>query len=239
MRLWSVWLVAGLVGCSGTDGSLFKAGAQPDSDAGPATGGAKGVGGAAPVCSPGDTRECVGPGACRGAQSCDASGWGGCDCGSGGAGSGGITGVGGLGVRETGGSGAGGSASPDAGTTGTGGHVAGMPPCAADEKECYGTCQKLWPINGCGGGCGTTCPAVPVGGQPICAPDGTCSFECLAPYVLGSDATGSPTCLAPIQCNESCGGSPCPACPATSAAPCCCRSDTGGCGCSSHGACGG
>lgn len=36
-----------------------------------------------PLCTPGETRECVGPGACRGGQSClmDGSGFSACDCG--------------------------------------------------------------------------------------------------------------------------------------------------------------
>lgn len=38
---------------------------------------------ATPTCTPGETRACVGPGACRGGQSClpDRSGFGACDCG--------------------------------------------------------------------------------------------------------------------------------------------------------------
>ncbi len=37
----------------------------------------------APACSPGQTRECVGPGACKGGQACttDGKGFGSCDCG--------------------------------------------------------------------------------------------------------------------------------------------------------------
>ncbi|GMV17831.1 MAG: hypothetical protein HS104_30350 [Polyangiaceae bacterium] len=78
---------------------------------GASTGGA-GIGGAG-TCAPGDTRVCVGPGACQGGQTCSASGeWDACDCGSGGSGSGGSGGAGGAG--GSGGTGTGGSA-PDAG----------------------------------------------------------------------------------------------------------------------------
>lgn len=79
-------------------------------------------------CSQGDTRACLGPGACNGAQSCAANGqWSACDCGgatggSGGAsggtgGSSGSAGGGGLGGTNTGG--AAGDASPDGAGGGT------------------------------------------------------------------------------------------------------------------------
>jgi len=62
-------------------------------------------GSAGTVCDPGLTRECLGPGACKGAQICQTSGmWGTCDCGStntggaaGSSGSGGAGAVGGYG----------------------------------------------------------------------------------------------------------------------------------------------
>jgi endo-1,4-beta-xylanase len=83
------------------------------------TGGATNTGSAV-ICSPGDTRLCVGPGACSGGQLCVASGtWTTCDCGSaaGGAGAGGA-GAGGQ-TFAGGATGAGGTV-PAGGTTGAG-----------------------------------------------------------------------------------------------------------------------
>lgn len=58
------------------------AGSCPQTPAAPATPATPAVAPAA-VCVPGATQECVGPGACRGAQSClpDRSGFSTCDCG--------------------------------------------------------------------------------------------------------------------------------------------------------------
>lgn len=54
-----------------------------------------GTGGVPPSsCEHGDTRVCIGPGACEGGQLCGADGWGECDCGPG-EGTGGATGTGG------------------------------------------------------------------------------------------------------------------------------------------------
>lgn len=74
------------------------------------------------ACQPGDTRQCVGPGACDGGQACDASGqWSACDCGSATAGEGGTSGS--AGSSQVGGeSGApGGSGSSLGGEGGAGG----------------------------------------------------------------------------------------------------------------------
>ena len=94
------------------------------------------VGGTAALsCQPGDTRECVGPGACRGGQQCDTHGsWGACDCGA----SGGATSTGASGGTSTvlpsnGGSATGGARSTGGttsntnfgGTAGTGGRAQG------------------------------------------------------------------------------------------------------------------
>lgn len=82
------------------------------------------------ACHKGDTRACLGPGACNGAQTClpDHSGFGACDCGAGGAPGGGTGGggAGGTGAAATGGTdagaGAGGAdASAGSGGTSTGG----------------------------------------------------------------------------------------------------------------------
>lgn len=54
------------------------------------------------ACVPGATQECVGPGACKGAQACmsDGSGWGACACGTGAGGSGGAAGGGSVKLGE-------------------------------------------------------------------------------------------------------------------------------------------
>lgn len=237
-----LWLgVLALAGCGSAEEAPFaRTGAIATATGGasgsPATGGVVGSGGQT-GCAGGDTRECLGPGACRGAQACGADGWNACDCGMG---SGGLTGAGGA--VATGGVVSSGGAPATGGVVGTGGadppdgHVPGTPPCASDEKECFGVCQKPWPATGCTEQC-SPCPAAPAGGQPICGADGRCSFECLLPYLKGPDIRGEPTCLAPIQC-DGCGGIQCDSCPATSRAPCCCRGDTGGCGCIANGSCG-
>ena len=68
------------------------------------------------ICDPGETRVCVGPGACSGGQSCDPDGksWGTCTCGGG---TGGTAGAGGSGTGGSGGT------SAAAGTAGQGGSV--------------------------------------------------------------------------------------------------------------------
>lgn len=105
--------------------------------------GSSGTGNNGPQCVAGDTQECVGPGACAGAQEClpDRSGWSECDCGSGvgnaGAGNGGSN-AGGTSAAGTsnGGTGQGGASNGGTGGslpvggaaqggTSTGGSVAG------------------------------------------------------------------------------------------------------------------
>lgn len=92
-----------------------------DGDAGTnSQNGNSGSGNTGPVCVAGDTQECVGPGACAGAQEClaDRSGWSECDCGAGvgNAGNGG-TNVGGTsaGGTSNGGNAQGGTANGGAG----------------------------------------------------------------------------------------------------------------------------
>ncbi len=75
----SVWLLGGVL-------ALAAVGCDDDDDT---------------VCTSGDTQACLGPGACEGAQICNADGtaWGACDCGSaGGSGGGGGDGGGGGGT---------------------------------------------------------------------------------------------------------------------------------------------
>lgn len=85
-------------------------------------------GGAAALCSTGETRTCVGPGACQGGQSClpDGSGFGPCDCGAATGGSGGSAGGSGgsVGIGGTGGASAGGTAGATGGSSGVGGSAA-------------------------------------------------------------------------------------------------------------------
>lgn len=85
------------------------------------------------VCDPFATRECIGPAACRGGQTCskDGSAWGGCDCGDGPGAAGAGAGTGGApGGAEGGGGGSGGTSVIDP--------VACKPApqsgCEADEK---------------------------------------------------------------------------------------------------------
>lgn len=106
-------------------------------------------------CAQGDTRACLGPGQCNGAQSCTADGtWSACDCG----GSGGAGGTGGTGGSSTGGSGGagtGGAAGGD-GSAGTGGSAGD----ASADGAGGGTqwkddpCPTKKPIIDCSTGCG-------------------------------------------------------------------------------------
>src|SRR6185369_13632292 len=96
----------------------------------------RGAAGTAAICADGDTRECFGPGACKGAQACDNERWSVCDCGDtggdGGDGEGGKSGgvaggstggtssVGGSIAMATGGTDALGGAAGDAGIDGIG-----------------------------------------------------------------------------------------------------------------------
>ena len=76
------------------------------------------------TCTPGDTRTCVGPGACNGGQVCGSDGnWGGCDCGGGTGGNAGYAGQtsGGSGGAAPDGGGASGGQGGTAGVAGGGG----------------------------------------------------------------------------------------------------------------------
>jgi hypothetical protein len=101
------WGIVGLtVACGGGNGT-----------------GTGGVGGGVPHCVPGDSKSCVGPGACAGYQVCAADGtYGTCMCGSGGMGGvgggggrGGVGGLGGLGGSTGGTAGGGRGGTSDAG----------------------------------------------------------------------------------------------------------------------------
>lgn len=116
-------LLLGASGCrndeaDGLFGSTSLGGAASQSGGAPSTGGDAGSQ-LQSACDPGDTRECVGSGACRGGQICAEDGtWGACDCGSG---TGGAEGGGGT---TTGGSQSGGNAGAGATAT-TGGSATG------------------------------------------------------------------------------------------------------------------
>jgi len=102
-----------LAGCGGGD----TTGGATSS----AANGGTAVGGAATaVCEPGETQECVGPGACRGGQVCarDGAGWGACDCGEA---TGGASGA----IRPGGAAHAGGAAGSPGGSSGAAGAASG------------------------------------------------------------------------------------------------------------------
>lgn len=106
-------------------------------------------GGSSSKCSQGATRACLGPGACDGAQSCDADGtWSACDCGGAG-GSGGVGGdasggVAGAGGASGGGGTSAGGAAGDASTDGAGGGSQWQDdPCPTNETpiiDCSTSC---------------------------------------------------------------------------------------------------
>jgi len=119
----AIGVVLGL-GCSSSTSSGPTGRRVPIHDSGPE-----------PACTPGETRTCFGPGACRGGQACGAdSQWGSCDCGAAGAGGGSPGGAG----SGDGGSGAGGIASggvggASGGALGVGGRGGGL---AVDAAVC-------------------------------------------------------------------------------------------------------
>ncbi|MBI3206197.1 MAG: hypothetical protein HYZ29_31970 [Myxococcales bacterium] len=138
---YAFWLIAGLGsglsltgGCGGdTDG---------DGSAGTSTGGAG-------SCTPGETRTCVGPGACQGGQLCGANGsWGSCDCGAGGAG-GSAGSAGGSTGGAGGGAGAGGNAGGGASDAGDGsaGADAGCTPAKTAVTIARGPADIIWLVD--------------------------------------------------------------------------------------------
>ncbi len=100
-------LLFALAGCG--SGNTTGDATSSAADGGAAVGGA-----ATAVCVPGETRECVGPGACRGGQACarDGASWGACDCGEA---TGGAAGAPGTGGDATSGGAAGASSVPGTG----------------------------------------------------------------------------------------------------------------------------
>ena len=117
-------------------------------------------------CQQGDTRACLGPGQCNGAQSCNADGsWGACDCGgSGGAGGSGGGGAGGSGgVAGADGSAGTGGSSGDASADGAGG--------GTQWKD--DPCPGVTPIVNCSNTCG---------GPSASCEAATCGFYEYFPY---------------------------------------------------------
>lgn len=117
-------------------------------------------------CQQGDTRACLGPGQCNGAQSCNADGnWAACDCGgSGGAGGSGGGGAGGSGgVAGADGSAGTGGSSGDASADGAGG--------GTQWKD--DPCPGVTPIVNCSNTCG---------GPSASCETATCGFYEYVPY---------------------------------------------------------
>src|SRR5688500_5479798 len=76
--------------------------------------------------------------------------------------------------------------------------------CAANEHRCDDACvPKLAndPAVGCALGCNEPCPAV-TGGHATCTAQGSCDFECDAPYVEDNGTCVPATCS---QLDYSCG----------------------------------
>ena len=143
------WLVASL-GTSLTLAGGCGGDSEGGGNAGSSTGGAG-------MCTAGDTRACVGPGACQGGQLCGPDGsWGSCDCGAGGTGgagggtggSGGASGAGGGTGGSGGASGAGGGSggASDAGD-GAAGADAGCTPTKTEVSLARGPADIIWLVD--------------------------------------------------------------------------------------------
>lgn len=113
-------------------------------------GGTQGTGAAGSICTPGDSKACTGPAGCQGGQAClaDGTGWGSCDCGTGGASSGGAGGGAGAGGTGSGGTtsggagGGGGVAGGGGGGGGTGGATGGAGGTGAKTYKVGETAQQ-------------------------------------------------------------------------------------------------
>jgi len=117
----SASLLFALAGCGSGD---TTGGATSSTADGGTAGSSTPLGGAATaVCVPGETRECIGPGACRGGQACarDGASWGACDCGETTGGAAGAAGAPGTGGAATSGGAAGAVTEPQGGGTADGG----------------------------------------------------------------------------------------------------------------------
>lgn len=114
-------------------------------------------------CSAGDTRHCVGPGACDGGQACGSDErWGACDCGASGGGGtaavGGSSGgpsFGGASMSGTGGAAVGGESASETGAAGASTMNPGDEPCPTSPillADCSGQCSAKGPT------CDDVCP---------------------------------------------------------------------------------
>jgi hypothetical protein len=130
MRIGAIfWASALAMGCgegsfaeggAGAGGMSSSAGTGGSGGSGDATSGDSGAAGDEPQpdCDDGDTRACVGPGACDGGQACSDGTWSRCDCGGGSSGTGGAGGSGGMASSAGGSSGSGGAGNAQGGTGG-------------------------------------------------------------------------------------------------------------------------
>lgn len=150
--------------CSGSDaGALFGDGTEavePDA-AMAATGGSAGS-----LCAPGSTQGCLGPGACRGAQDCSASGsaWLTCDCGR----------EPGAGGEATGGGSVGGRAIvPGSGGQESSGGEIGLGGVTSGGSSAGGATEAAGGESGAGG---ATTGGASAGGRPGCSPKPRCEF---------------------------------------------------------------
>jgi hypothetical protein len=148
------------------------------------------------LCSPGDTRECVGPGACRGGQICSESGWSDCDC-AGSVAAGGETGGEGNDSRAL--AGAGGEA-PTTGGAST--SQAGATGIDYTPDECPPTVGCFTPPLDCGGDCPH--PGCEI---PECPIVSTCRMEVYGTKVLSTELD-TDTAIARIPSAATIGG-PC------------------------------
>jgi hypothetical protein len=186
-----------VVACGGTDDAGLT---------GIPAGKAGSAGSVAMVCTFGTTQLCVGPGACKGGQSCleNGSGWTPCDCGAGSGGSAGTSASGGASgasagtsAAGTGGSTAGAGGSDVAGAGGSGGDTTG----GAGGTEAAGAGGTG--TAGMGGTAGAAGAAGSGGGGPLAAwsdgftcPGATIGFDALDPQgnvFVGGTLTGSCT----------------------------------------------
>lgn len=184
-------------GAQGFGGAPVSGGAPAAYGGAPGFGGAvplggapAGLGGAATICTPGETQACVGPGACSGAQVCNADGmgWGACDCGTGtgGAapGAGGTPGTGGVGGVAPG------------GAPGVGGQIvtagqAGMPVVTAGAAGTAGTAGAPVVVAGGGGVAGSAGgPVVVAGGGGMAGAGGAATDLDFAYWEFFQDLSG-------------------------------------------------
>jgi len=159
----TILLAVFLAACGSSTSVLASAGGTAGATA---SGGAGGT--VEHSCAVGDTRVCVGPGACAGGQACDPSGeWSPCDCGdqtgsSGSGGStsatGGQTGKGGASTGDT----AGASSGGEAGAAGAAEGSMDEPcPASATFADCSGQCKPIVALV-CGAQCMDALPPISI-----------------------------------------------------------------------------